>query len=99
MVYFGNRAVRLIVLNQNVKILCPTSVHWDWARKQESKLVQYRDSQMFEHGERSCDLKAKCDVYAMKHKTAGCPDSSIVRRANCNQNHVFMDNTVFFISK
>ena len=89
-VYFESGSVKLHELKKNVRTLFRTIITWDYHRKIKNKPVQCRRCQMFGHGEKGCNVTARCAKCAQGHITINCSADKI-QCANCGENHPATD--------
>lgn len=94
---FSNGAVKLQDL-QKVTSLFNVIVWWRYYSKKKADVVQCFRCQQYGHGMRNCHLEAKCVKCGERHQTSECTlpgrsasavseDRSLIRCANCSQNH------------
>lgn len=85
-VYFQKGTITLKELREKYQNIEYVRVKWNYQSKQQNKITQCYNCQMYGHGADHCNVKTFCAKCAGAHKTSLC-DSPVTKCANCNGQH------------
>lgn len=85
-IYLKKGSITLKDLKEKYKSIDYIRVKWSYQSKQQHKITQCYNCQMYGHGSNHCNIKTFCAKCAGPHSTSACT-SNDAKCANCNGQH------------